>query len=175
MQGDADAFEIDEQGIGPGVVRAQRLFVEFFRVVQRQRKLAAIEHQIALDVVQAARPQLPQKKPELFQGETWIAAAAQVQRPVQPPVHRRVFRQRLGLPGMGRAEDVERGVGTYQLHDRSRIHRRVHVVADQRRFFIHLLYQHGDLVRGDSGPGERLGDRRGKPRGQRPAKRQKAA
>ena len=111
-----------------------------------QREGATVEHQIAGNFADTARAQLAQQQPELFQRQPWIATAAQKKAAVEPAGYGQAVAQGSGAPGVGRAKQFEGGVGGDQFHRRRRVHRLLHVVADQWLFRIDPLYNDGDTA-----------------------------
>jgi hypothetical protein len=116
-----DRLEVHQQGIRRDVVRPHRLRVEACRVGRGDGEGAAVEHQVAANLANAARAYLAQQPLELVVGQLGIAAAAQVQVAGQDPVVERAIGKGFGLPDIGRPQQVERGIGGHQLHGRGRI------------------------------------------------------
>jgi len=90
----------DQQGGGLDVVGAQGLLVEGPRIPGLDGVQAVVQEHVAPDMVDAPAAHLPQQQPETLQGQTRVAAAAQVQVAVQRPVADLAPDQDRGLPGV---------------------------------------------------------------------------
>jgi hypothetical protein len=174
QQRQPDARQVDQQRVGTGIVRAQRLAVESTRIVVGDGKGAAVKYHVAPDLADTAQTNLPQQQPELLEAEPGIAAAAQVQVALQPAVAGRSLGECLGAPGVGRSQQLEAGIGRQQLHRRRRVERLARVVREQRRPAVDPLHDDADRAGGDSrllecaadGGRQFCGSHRGYPAGQ---------
>ena len=131
-QVNAYRLESYQQAIGTDVVRPQRLVVESAGVGLRHREDAAIQYQVAVDVADALRAQLPQQQPELLERQLGIAAALEVEVAGQDAVRHRRLDANFGLPGVGRAEHFQGRERGDELHHRGRIHRLCGIDAETR-------------------------------------------
>ena len=159
-QGELDAGVIDQQGIGAGVVRPQRVVVECRRVVRRQGKGAAIEDDVPVDFAYAAGAQFAQQQPDLLLQQAGVTTAAQVEVARQNAAIGRRRSQRLGFPGVCGAEQFERGIRCDQFHRRGRVERLLRVMANERRGRVDRLDKNPHVVQRDVGVFQRLADAR---------------
>ena len=144
LQREAQGAEVDQQAVRADVVGAHRLVVEGTGIDAGHVEHRAVEHDVAGDVLDAADAQLAKQAGQVLDGEARVAAAFQVQISVQNAVYRSSLDPGRGFPGVGRAEQVERGVGGEQLHHRGRVHRRGRIMGNQRRRGVDRLDDDGD-------------------------------
>ncbi len=117
-----DGFEVDQQRIRRGVVGAQRLAVEQPGVMGRKVEGGAIEHEVADDDLHTLCLQAPQHQPEPLHHQLRVAHALDVHIAAQAAALRPGVQIDRGVPGVGRPQQFQRGVGGDELHHRCRIH-----------------------------------------------------
>ena len=160
-----DGFEVDQQRIRRGVVRPQRLAVKAGRVARGQRKGTAVEHDVALDARHTLRLQTAQQQPKPLNHQARIALTAQVNVALQHTVFDRAVHIHRGVPSESRPQQIQRGSGGDQLHQRSRVDADLGSVLPDRRFgpqWVEDDHAHG--VGGDFEALQGLGQF-GRPRG----------
>jgi hypothetical protein len=133
-------LEVQQQGVRRHVVWPRRLGIEAPRVVAVGGKGRAIEHQVAANFADATRANHAQQAAELVIGQLGIAAAPEMQIALQHPVCQTAADKGLGLPGVGRAEQVECRKGGDQLHGRGRVQRGTRIHRQARRHGIDFAY-----------------------------------
>ena len=94
----------------------------------------------------------------MFLHQARVTAAAQVKVAGEQAVDGRRGDEGFGLPGVGWAEQFERGVGGDEFHRRGRIQRALGVVAQERLAGVDALNENADVPGVDAGRLERLGD-----------------
>ena len=144
QQREAQGAQVDQQAVRADVVRAHRLVVESAGIDGRDVENGTVEHDVAVDLLDAAHAQLAQQAPQVLDGEARVAAALEVQIAAQNAVDRSSVDPGRGFPGPRRTEQVERGVGGDQFHDRRRVHRLRCVVRHQRLRRVDRLDDDGD-------------------------------
>jgi len=112
---------IEHQGIRADVVGTQPVAVESAVVVDDGRKDRAIDHEVATDLAHAAVAQIGQHLPQMLPEKLRIAARAHPQIAHEDIARQRGLGDELRLPGVGRAEQLERGIGGDQLDGRGRV------------------------------------------------------
>jgi hypothetical protein len=122
VEHEAQRLEIDEQRVGRDVVGPEDFVVD--QVGRHRTEVAAVEHDVAAQLAQAAAAQVAQQQPEAFVIELRVAVAFEVKL-VAVAVG-------LGLPAVGRPEQLERRVGRDELHHRARVARRGRVEREAR-------------------------------------------
>ena len=152
-------LEVHEQCIRADVVRTQRLVVERARVVRALLEHRSVEHEVAVQVADAALAHVAHEEPELLEGELRIAGALEDQVAGQRAVLERADRVHLCLPAVRRAERVERDVGRQQLDERGGVERRVGVQRERRRGGPQRLHPERNRRLRDARSAQRLGHR----------------
>ncbi|MCY1235026.1 hypothetical protein D9M72_476280 [compost metagenome] len=122
-----------EQGIGADVIGALHFAVDGAVAVQAIGKVAAVQHQVAVDGGSAAGAGAGDQLGHFLRHQLGIAAAAQVDIAVDGAVEAglRVGVER-GLPAVVGSQQLQAGEGGDQLHGRGRIHRLLRVPAGAR-------------------------------------------
>ena len=150
QQRHGDRLEIEQQGIRRHVIGPQWLAVKVARVGRWQRKRLLIEHDVAVDAAQPQALQAPQQQPQTLLHQRRVPQALNHQIALEHTGTQAARQPHRGAPGVGRAEQVERGIGGDQLHDRGRVHRRIRLVAKLRsRLAIRVSQHETDRVQRD--------------------------
>ena len=148
---EAHRLEIEQQRVRADVVGAQRLVVEARRIVLRRGEIAAVEHQVAAQLAQAALAQPEQHAPEVLEGQVRVAVALENQLTVEYSLLLIARAVHLGFPAVGGPEQFERGVSGHQLHDRRRIHGAIGIQAERRALGTDRLHDDRDARLGNPG------------------------
>jgi hypothetical protein len=122
---------VHEQGIGQDVVRAPELAVEVLGALVRGAEAGLVDDDVALDRAQSRLPQVVDEAPPTLDGQQRVAAALEVEVAFQHALDDRGIGEGPGLPGVGRAEQVQRRPGRQQLHRRGRRARHARIQFEQ--------------------------------------------
>jgi hypothetical protein len=131
---EAQRLEIDEQRVGRDVVRPEHLVVD--EVGRYRAEVSAVEHDVAAHLAHAPAAQVPQQHPEALIVELGVAVALEVEI--------LAVAVDLGLPAVGRAEQLERRVRGHELHHRARVARGLGVQRERGTARPDLLYDDAD-------------------------------
>ncbi|OIQ71719.1 hypothetical protein GALL_466600 [mine drainage metagenome] len=155
-----DGLEVDQQRIGAGVVGAQRFTVKVSRVGSRHGKSAVVEHDVAINALDAQALHPTQQQPEFFHHQLGVTLALDDQIALEHAMSYLAFNPHRGVPGKVRAEHVQCGRCGQQFHDRGRVHQHIRVPAQAwRRLAIGINHPHADCVQRNFGAVERVYDR----------------
>ena len=144
-EGHGHALEVQQQRVSGRVVRPQGLAVKAGGIAACQLKRAAVQHDVACNGVNAQPLHPAQQEPQPFGHQLGVALAFEVQVAIQRAVAHRAFHIHRRAPGVGRPQQVQRGKGSDQLHDRGRVHGHADSVAQSWRllaFCVHHQQRH---------------------------------
>ena len=121
-EGHQHRLVVDQQRVRAGVVGAQWFAVKGAGVAGHRLKSTVVEHDVALDARNANALHTAQQQPQALEHQLGVALALDVDIAYEHPgTHRALHIHRRG-PGVGRAQQVECGVGGHQLHHRRGLH-----------------------------------------------------
>ena len=143
---EANRFEIDEERVGPDVVRLERLAVEGGRIVRDGREKRPIEHEIAVHRVEPACAQRRHERLPLLDGYLRVAAAFEHEIAVEHAALERAAEVRFGLPAIVGAEELERRERRDELHHRGGVERAIDLLRKERPAPVHFLDDDADRV-----------------------------
>ena len=146
-------FVIDEQRIGAGVVWPQRLAVKTCGVWGGKLKSRTVQHNVAGNMVYAQALQSAQQQPQALQHQFGVALTHHHHIAQQSALTHRAIKIHRCTPSVGRAQQVEGGIGGHQFHQRRRVHGTVCTVIQPDRPHALALgqrvaHQHSNRIRG---------------------------
>jgi hypothetical protein len=156
-QAQRERMVVEQQRIGAGVVRLERRAVELGGVERPRLEAAMVQHQVAADLAYALLAKLAQEQPQALHVEARVAAAADDEVAFEDVAALRAGRIGAGFPGIGRPQQLQRGLRRHQLQRGRGIERRQRVRRHQRAARDDFLRIGADGARRYAGVAQCLG------------------
>ncbi len=148
---DPRRLEVHQRPERAHVVRLRELAVEVVDAARPGVEDRVVEHQVAVDLLEAGRAHARDELGEVLDHELRVAAAAQHQVAVQHAFSQHAAQPRLGAPAVVGPEQRQSGIGGDQLDRRRGIQRQLCVVGDERLRTVERQRDCPDLLRREPG------------------------